>query len=104
MSTLSESTRLAPEHEHRLRRELGARTQDRRRKLRLVRRIREVLRLEAEAETMSVDAVALSVDRAVEEVAGVELHAGLRRVHVEGTPRRRLEHVSGVREPRVGTH
>src|SRR4051812_5261634 len=49
------------------------RTQRRRREGCLVRRVGVVLRLEAEAGPLRVDAPALAGDRAVEEVARVEL-------------------------------
>src|SRR5690349_2063338 len=56
---------------------LGTRPQDGRWKRRLVRRVREMLRLEREARAVVERNAALSGDRAVEEVAGVALHARL---------------------------
>lgn len=53
------------------------RTQDRVWELRLIRRIGEVLRLQAESVAMLVR-VTVAADRAIEEVAGIELHSGLR--------------------------
>ena len=68
-----------------------ARLQDRRRELRLVRRVGEVLRLEAERRSAArTRAPPLPVHRAVEEVAGVELHARLRRRDLQRAAARRL--------------
>src|SRR3954462_9618968 len=57
--------------------------QDGRRKCRLIRRVREVLRLEREARAVAERNTALSGHGAVEEVAGVALHARLGSVDVE---------------------
>src|SRR5262249_3614466 len=59
-------------------------------KARLVRRIRVVLRLQTEPEAPVVHLAALAVDRAVEEVARVELHARLGGHHLERATRRRI--------------
>src|SRR5690349_15973877 len=79
------------ERVHRLRSVLLPRPQHHRRKTRMVRRIRKVLSLETESAAMPVTAAVLSGNAAVEEVAGVELHAGLSGVHFQGTSRHRLE-------------
>src|SRR6478672_6179312 len=75
-----------------------ARTQDHRGKLRLIRRIGKVMRLEGQSVAVLVDVPALSYGGAVEEVAGIELHAGLGGVDVERTSRGRLHDVRGTYE------
>src|SRR5690348_3289907 len=55
-----------------------ARLQFGRGKIRVIRRVGIVLRLEAEAETVAVGDAALAVDAAVEEIAAVKLNARLR--------------------------
>ena len=62
--------------EHRLLMERLPRLQDRAREIRMIRRIRKVLRLQAEAVATFVDVALLSGDRAVEKVSGIELNAG----------------------------
>ena len=69
-----------------------ARLDDRRRERRLVGRVGEVLRLEAEPEPVAVHRTALAGDRAVEEVPRVELHARLRRRDVHDAAGGRLAH------------
>src|SRR4051812_29577946 len=66
-----------------------------RRKPGLVGRIGEVLGLEADARVALVAAAALADDRAVEEVAGVALHARLGGVHLHHPA------AGGVLEPRA---
>src|SRR5690242_9804224 len=55
------------------------RPEDDRRKARLVGCVWKVLRLQAEAAAVRVDDAALAANRAVEEIAGVQLYARLRR-------------------------
>src|SRR5205814_5708286 len=50
-----------------------------RREVRLVRRVREVLRLKAKTITTNIDLAAFAGDRAVQEIACVELDARLGR-------------------------
>src|SRR4051794_27405341 len=58
--------------------------QQRARKVRLVRRIGKMLRLETEAVTPAIHGAASANDAAIEEVARIELHAGLRGVDLHG--------------------
>src|SRR4051812_43057465 len=58
------------------------RAQDRRRKTLVVRGIGKMLGLEAHPRAKCVDVPAFSLDRAVEKVAGIELHAGLGRADI----------------------
>src|SRR6202034_3213632 len=53
------------------------------RKVRLVRRVRKVLRLERDAVGLPVQALPLAQHTAGEEIAGVELQAGLGRQQLE---------------------
>src|SRR5579872_912318 len=69
------------EHRRRVIAAVGA--QHRGREVRMVRRVGEMLRLEAERGSLLIDAAALAGQRPVEEVAGIELHAGLGRGDVE---------------------
>src|SRR5579883_517679 len=66
--------------------EFAAGTQYRRRKLRLVRRIGEVLCLEAETEPLAVNMTALSRNRAIQIVPSIELHTGFCRGDGEYAP------------------
>ena len=52
-------------------------TQHHRREIRFVRRVRIVLRLQAQAAALDVGLAAAALDRSVQEVARVELHPGL---------------------------
>ena len=52
-------------------------TQHHRREVRLVRRVRVVLRLQAQPAALDVGLAAAALDRSIQEVAGVELHARL---------------------------
>src|SRR5207249_2485354 len=72
------------ECEHGPRRKALTRTQDRRGKVRMIRRVGKMLRLEAERRPASVDVAALADRAAVEIVAGVQLESRLRGGHVEG--------------------
>src|SRR5262245_54162801 len=74
------------ERVHSLRAEFLAGAQRRGRERGLVRRIREVLSLEAEGVAALVRAARLSDERAVEEVGAVELHSGLGRADLEDAP------------------
>ncbi len=58
-----------------------------------------MLRLEAEAGTLRVDLAALAGDRAIEEVAGVELHSRLRGGHLHRAAGRRLVDAHDTLEP-----
>ena len=58
----------------------------------MVGRIREVLRLQAEAVGLPIGLAAGPDQRAVEEVAGVELDARLGRLDLHDPAARRLEH------------
>src|SRR5262249_4805570 len=71
------------EGEDRLRLQPLAGTQNRRRKGRLVRRVGEMLGLQAQAGAALVDAAGLAGDRAIEKIAGIELNARLGGRHVE---------------------
>jgi len=62
---------------------------------RLVRRVGEEAGLEAEALAESVRLVPAGLDRAVEEVAGIELEAGCVREHLEGAATLRVGHARG---------
>src|SRR3954462_5912160 len=74
----------------------------------MIRRIRKVLRLEAQTSPPTVGPAALSSDSA-EKIPGIELNAGLRRRHLEGAaalridePRRRLQpRAAAVNDPVV---
>src|SRR3954447_10154613 len=63
--------------------------------VRLVRRIREVLRLESEGVALPVGLVADAPECAVEEVAAVELRTGLGRAHGDRPATLRLPEFSG---------
>src|SRR5215831_9837016 len=67
-----------------------ARLQFRGGKGRFVRRIGEVLCLEAEPRPPAIYLAAFSLDRAVQEIAGIELHSRLRRADFENPPGRRF--------------
>src|SRR3972149_4541535 len=75
------------EGEHGLGRVRLPRLQDRRREARLIRRIRIVLRLEAEAGAVPVNVPRLAGDRAVEEIARVELDTRLGGLDLPRAPR-----------------
>src|SRR5262249_16835884 len=64
--------------------------EDRGREILLVRRVRIVLRLEAETGAVTIDVAALALDRAVEEIARVELQAWLGRRDLHRTPALRI--------------
>src|SRR5207249_552545 len=70
-------------------------TEDRRRKPGLVGRVGKMLRLHREAVAMPVYDPVLAAQRPVEEVAGIELESGLRRVDLHYPPARRFVHPSG---------
>ena len=55
-----------------------------------------MLRLETETGAPAIRATAFASKGSVEEVAGIELHAGFGRVHVERPSGVRLVHVRGV--------
>src|SRR4051812_44916678 len=61
--------------------------------LRLVRRVGEVLRLETERRALFVDLAALARDLSVQEIARVELDAGLGGEHVHRAPARGIDDV-----------
>src|SRR5690242_5063487 len=67
----------------------------------MVRRIREVLRLEAESEPVTVDHSTFPVDGTIEEVAGVELDTWLVRGDVERAAARRLDDARRMPLPRT---
>ena len=69
---------LRRELKYRLLMEPLIRPQDRRRKIRMVGRIGEVLRFQAEAVAAFVDVAMFPGDGAIEKISGVELDAGLR--------------------------
>src|SRR6266508_358617 len=71
---------------------------DGRGKLRFVRRVGEVLCLQAQPGAALVDMTRLAGDGAVEKVARVELDARLGRGHIERAPRRRILDARGVTE------
>src|SRR2546422_7386012 len=73
-----------------------------RREFRLIGRIRKVLRLEAEGGPAAVSLSALAVDRAVEEVPGVELDPGLRGEDLHHTAGFRLRDARRKRQPAPG--
>src|SRR5690242_1367136 len=73
--------------------------QHRRREVRVVRRVRVVLGLEGEAVTLAVHPATGAHQRAVEEVAGVELDARLVGVHAEHPAAGRLADPGGQRQP-----
>src|SRR5690606_26321983 len=60
------------------------------RERRLIRRVGIVLRFQAEAVAFVVDVAVLAGDRTVQEIAAVELHARLGRVHFHDAPRLRI--------------
>src|SRR4051794_35198513 len=60
----------------------------------MVRRVREMLRLQAEAGPETIRVTALSFYAAVEEVSGVELNARLRGGYIECSTGRRIDHVN----------
>src|ERR1043166_5525978 len=64
---------------HRLRLEGLPRLQDRAREIRMIWRIREMLRLQAQAVTAFVDVALLASHGAIQKVSGVELNSQLRR-------------------------
>src|SRR6266540_924999 len=66
----------------------------------MVRRVGKMLGLETEAGAVRVHPPALPRDRAVEEVARVELHPGLGRADIERAPAARLYQAGGVRKTR----
>src|SRR5262245_15605514 len=68
--------------------------EDHRRETRLVHRVGEVLRLQAEAGMLLIHHPALALHLAVEEVARIELHARLGRQHLHDAAR------LGVLDPR----
>src|SRR5207249_6992349 len=87
-----------PEREHRARAIRRARAQDRRREVGVIGRVGKMLGFEAQPGAVRVHAAALSFNSAVQEVAGVELHAWLGRAHIERATARRLQDARGVHE------
>src|ERR1041384_4398692 len=83
---------------HRLRLEGLPRLQDRAREIRMIWRIREMLRLQAQAIAAFVDVALLSSHSSVQEVAGVELSSRLRRRDFQHAPAGRLINASGQYE------
>src|SRR5690349_19936669 len=73
-----------------------ARLQDRGREGRVIRRVGEVLRLQRQRPAMAVDLTAFAPDRAVEEVARVELNSRLVGVDVESAAAGRLDDSGGM--------
>lgn len=69
------------------------------RKVRMIRRIRIVLRLQAESVTPLVDVAALSSDASIQEVTRVELHSRLCRRHFEYAACRGFVHSRGQCHP-----
>src|SRR5437870_4982789 len=69
----------------------------------MVGRVGKMLRLQAQRAAMLVDMARLARDRAVEEIAGVELQAGLRRRDIERSAALRIFELRGVTQPRVAT-
>src|SRR5258708_4157142 len=94
--------RLSPQCEHPSRLVAPAGPQHGGREVRMVRRIGEMLRLEAQRGTLLIHAAALAGDRAVEEVPGVELQARLGRRHVERTSARRILELRRVAKRALG--
>src|SRR5205814_3603699 len=73
------------------------------RELWVVRRIREVLRLQAKCRAMAVNLSTLAVNRAVEEVASIELNPGLGGEDLHDAPGFRLRDSRGERQAGAGT-
>src|SRR5437773_2815432 len=82
---------------------LLSRTQRGRREARLVRRVGKMLCLHREAVAMTVDDAILPPQRAIEEVAGIELEPRLRRVDLHYPAARRLVDPRCKRRAGVGT-
>src|SRR3954464_3517960 len=72
------------ERKHSLRIVILARLENRRREIALVRRVREMLRLEAQPAAMRVDVTSLPLDRAVKKIARVELQPRLGGANLQG--------------------
>src|SRR5439155_1165600 len=89
------------ECEHGLRLIALPRAQNRRGEVRVIGRIGEVLRLQAERAAMLVNMAGFACDCAVEEIAGVELQPGLRRRDIERSAALRILELRGVTQPRV---
>src|SRR5580765_4494871 len=86
---------------HRRLMELLSRFQDRAREIRMIRRIREVLCLQAESITVFVNVAFLASDRSVKEVACVELDRRLSGRNLEHASCRRLIDAGGQTKPRA---
>src|SRR5919108_4087465 len=91
------------ELKRRNRMEALAGTQNRRWKRGVIRRVGEVLCLEAEAVAPFVDASRLAGDRAVEKISCVELNPRFGRGHVERPSAGWILQPCGVHEPRTAS-
>src|SRR4030081_3083366 len=78
--------------------EFLTRPQHRRRKRGLIGRVGKVLRLQTESSAMPVSPPFLAAYGAVEEIAGIELCARLRGIHVERAAVGRLGHARRMRD------
>src|SRR5215510_2694291 len=86
--------------QHRPRTERLTRPENRRRKCRMIWRIGKVLGLEHDRAAVRIRDSALSLNRPIEKVAGVELQSRLRSRDVERTSRCRIDDADRMREPR----
>jgi len=84
------------EYKSRLRSKWLTGANDGRRKVRVVGGARKMLRLEAEAVAMVIATPAFADHRSIEKISGLELHAGLRRRHVQRTAGRRVDQARRV--------
>src|SRR5262245_25530249 len=86
--------------QHRPRTERLTRPENRRRKCRMIWRIGKVLGLEHDRAAVRIRDSALSMNRPIEKVAGVELQSRLRSRDVERTSRCRIDDADGMHEAR----
>ena len=86
--------------EHGLRLEFTARLQDRRGKIRMVGRVREMLCFQAQAIALLVDVSVFSGDGSIQKITGIELNSRLGGEYFQNTSAGRLVDA----EPRAPTH
>ena len=72
-----------------------ARLEDCTRERGLIRRVGEMLGFQAQSRPFAVHLATLALDGSIQEIAGIELHAGLRRRHLQDASAYRLGHFGG---------